>query len=399
MKIALLSSGILPIPAVQGGAVENLVDFYLEYNELHHLHDITIYSVRGNMTKDYPLHTSFFNHYHYIDTTSLLARTKRFFYKYLHHHEYYNYFIEYFFEEAYKDIRKKQYDCIILENRPGYAYKLAKRGIRNLVLHLHNDLLNHKTPHHKDILHSLSLIITVSDYIKNRVLTIEESNKVTTVYNGIDLTHFSKKDELSVNRKLLGLKSDDCVLVFSGRINKDKGIAELIEAMLLLKDLPKIKLLILGSTFFGNTNNDDSFVRSLKSKALPIQEKIIFTGYIPYNIMPDYLQLANIAIIPSVWEEPFGLTCAEALSCGLPIITTNRGGLPEVVGDDNAIVLCPQTDFPVKLASAIKCLYNSPKQRQQLAQASILRSKYFDKERYEKEFFETLENMNHESNM
>ena len=44
MKIAILTSGILPVPAVQGGAVENLIDFYLEYNNIHKLHDITVIS-------------------------------------------------------------------------------------------------------------------------------------------------------------------------------------------------------------------------------------------------------------------------------------------------------------------------------------------------------------------
>ena len=45
MKIAILTSGILPVPAVLGGAVENLIDYYLEYNNQHQLHDITVYSV------------------------------------------------------------------------------------------------------------------------------------------------------------------------------------------------------------------------------------------------------------------------------------------------------------------------------------------------------------------
>ena len=45
MKIAVLTSGILPVPAVQGGAIENLIDFYLDYNNQHQLHDITVYSV------------------------------------------------------------------------------------------------------------------------------------------------------------------------------------------------------------------------------------------------------------------------------------------------------------------------------------------------------------------
>lgn len=43
MKIAILTSGILPVPAVQGGAVENLIDFYLDYNERNNLHDITVF--------------------------------------------------------------------------------------------------------------------------------------------------------------------------------------------------------------------------------------------------------------------------------------------------------------------------------------------------------------------
>ena len=54
MKIAILTSGILPVPAVLGGAVENLIDFYLEYNNEHKLHDITVYSVSNKKVKKHP---------------------------------------------------------------------------------------------------------------------------------------------------------------------------------------------------------------------------------------------------------------------------------------------------------------------------------------------------------
>ena len=63
MKIAVLTSGILPVPAVQGGAVENLVDFYLEYNELHQIHDITVYSVWHPDVKKHFALKSGVNHY------------------------------------------------------------------------------------------------------------------------------------------------------------------------------------------------------------------------------------------------------------------------------------------------------------------------------------------------
>ena len=142
MKFAIISCGILPIPAVQGGAVENLIDFYLDYNNQKKLHDITIYSPWDAKVKEHPALSSDVNHYIYIDVTSLKARIERKIYQYLHSNEYYNHFIEYYFEKIYARLKSKNYDYIILENCPGYAYKLSQRGYKNLILHLHNDLLH-----------------------------------------------------------------------------------------------------------------------------------------------------------------------------------------------------------------------------------------------------------------
>jgi hypothetical protein len=89
MKIAILTSGILPIPAVQGGAVENLIDFYLEYNDRHRLHDITVYSVRHPNVYRHPALRSSVNHYVHIDTRSLLARLSAKIYSLFHRDECY----------------------------------------------------------------------------------------------------------------------------------------------------------------------------------------------------------------------------------------------------------------------------------------------------------------------
>ena len=321
MKIAILTSGILPVPAVQGGAVENLIDFYLAYNECQKLHDITVYSIKHPKTKQHPALSSDVNHYYYIDTSSTIAKIRRSFYRLFHKDEYYNYFIEYYFEQAFNHLRKQSYDCIILENRPGYAYKLSQRISSRLVLHLHNDLLNKDSKFHTEVLNSLHKILTVSDYIKSRVCSIEETNKVNTIYNGIDTQRFLPQTTIDINRHKLGLSENDFVLLYSGRINKDKGVSELIDAMLKLKDTPQIKLLILGSSFFGDASNDDPFVSKLKQKAETINDRIYFTGFIPYSILPQYLWISDVAIVPSVWEEPFGNTVVEAMAAGLPLIT------------------------------------------------------------------------------
>ena len=392
MKIAILNSGILPIPAVLGGAVENLTDFYLEYNNRVKLHDITIYSVWDPKVMKHPAQSSCVNHYYYIDTTSFKARIERRIRKFFHSKkEYYNYFIEFYFEKAFFDLKEKRFDYIILENCPGHAYKLSQRGYRNLILHLNNDLLNSESRYHDIIFNSLSLILTCSDYIKERVSTIQACNKIQTLYNAIDTKIFLPQKSSHVSRKQLGFSKDDFVIVYSGRINQDKGVSELIDAMLRIKETSNIKLMIIGGSFFGNTNNEDFFIRSLKEKSKTLEERIVFTGFIPYEDVPYYLHLADIAVLPSMWDEPFGLTIAEALAAGLPLITTRSGGIPEIC--EGVAIIVDREQIVDNLANAILDLYHHPEKRALMAKASVERAQQFDKETYAKNFFAALENL------
>lgn len=394
MKIAILTSGILPVPAVQGGAVENLTDFYLEYNDQHQLHDITIYSVWHPDVEKHPALHSKVNHYHYIDVNSFFAKIRKRIFHWKHdHEEYYHYTIEYFLQEAIKDIRKKQYDIILLENRPGFALKLRNVTKAKLVYHLHNEKLSKQISNYQEIYDAATSIITVSDYIKGVVRTINiNDNKTIAIHNGIDLDAFSI-DIKPALRSSIGCSEKDFILVFSGRVNQDKGVIELIEAMNSLSRYPNIKLLIIGSSFFGNEVNEDNFIKQLRTKAEPLKNRVIFTGFIPYTQMPNYLKMTDVAIIPSVWDDPFPTTVLEAQAMGLPIITTRRGGIPEEVTEENAILLTTDEHFVGNLASAILDLYEHPEKRKLMREASFKRSKLFDKERYACDFFKALNSM------
>lgn len=389
MKIAILTSGILPVPAVQGGAVENLIDYYLEYNNQHRLHDITIYSVWHADVKKHPLLRSEINHFIYIKVTGWLVKLKRNIYKKKHGKEYYHHSIEFFLEQALKHIQKQHYDLIILENRPGFVLKLKNKTNARIIYHLHNDILNVSTKYAFDIYEAATRIITVSNYITSRVKTINSKDiKCITVHNGIDTLAFSRN---STPTRLASINDENFVIIFSGRINKEKGIKELISAITTIDKKYPFKLLVLGSSFYGNTNSEDIFVQQLKEKAEPIKNRIIFTGFVPYSKMPYYLQSVDIAVLPSIWDEPFGLTMAEAQAMGLPIITTRRGGIPEVVSEENAILLETDEHFVEHLTEAILDLYLHPDKREQMAKASLERSKLFDKETYAKNFFAALE--------
>lgn len=393
MKIAILTSGILPIPAVQGGAVENLIDFYLDYNNKHKLHRICVYSVSHPTLSNYHASPSTVNSYYYINVHTWGARIKRKCFSIIHKNGYYNYFIEYFLNQCLKHIRKQNYDIIIMENRPAYALRLQKITKAELICHLHNELLTSKTILAKEIYNSLSKIITVSNYISNTVNSImSNDNKCITVYNGIDLDAFTSIQLNSkINRISLGINADDFLLIFCGRINPEKGIMELTTAMTLLNDYPQIKLLIIGGSFFGNETNDNSFVKKLKDGVLRIRDRIIFTGYIQYNLIPSYLKLADVAIVPSIWNDPFPTTVIEAQAAGLPIIATRRGGIPEEVTADNALLLDIQDDFIHHLAESILFLYNHPEERKKMSAASLSHSARFAKQRFAKDFFMALE--------
>ena len=392
MKIAILTSGILPVPAVQGGAVENFLDFFLEYNDQQKLHDITVYSVYHPDVENHAALKSNVNHYYYIDITSFISKVKKHIFAYFHKDIHYHYSIEYYLHQAMRHISKHNYDVILLNNRPGYAETIAGKTSSKLVYNLYNDKLNYQTRNFQLIYDAATLIISTSNYITNRVRTINDyANKCITIYSGIEVQKFNRNLPSKVKREDINLASDDFVMMFSGRVTQEKGIMELIEAMNMLEDYPHIKLLVIGSSFYGNSDNKNDFAKTLIAKAAPLKNRIIFTGFIPYSEIPGYLQIADVAVIPSVWDDPFPTTVLEAQTMGLPIISTLRGGIPEEVTEENAILLGTDDYFVHNLANAILDLYEHPEKRKKMSEASQKRSQLFSKERYAREFFKALE--------
>ena len=385
MRIAILTSGVLPVPAILGGAVENLIDMYLEYNERYHLHDLTVYSIWHPIIAQ--CSTPSYNKYVYIKGNSFKAKVWKIFSRLLRHKSFYHESIEYYLHETLIHINKSHYDLIVVENRPGYALKLNKKNNTTCVLHLHNDFINQGAKKIADISRTFQCIISVSDYITNRVKALyENKEKCITVHNAIDIKGFQKARPYS--RQLLGLADIDFVLVYSGRLIKEKGILSLILAIKQLNNILNLKLLIIGASSYGKDKRPTPFIEQLKKESEPIKDKVIFTGFIDYELLPSYLKIANIAIVPSMWEEPFGLTVVEAMAAGLPLITTRSGGIPEIC--EGVATIVGRENLVENLAAAISDLYEHPEKCKQMAAASLKRSKLFDKETYAKNFFEAL---------
>ena len=134
---------------------------------------------------------------------------------------------------------------------------------------------------------------------------------IATVYNGIDTDLFSYSD------------SAEDYLFFAGRIIPDKGAKEAVQVAL---ETGK-RLIITGQVPPTAQWYFDEHIKPYLS------DKILFLGMIDKEQLAKYYQKALALLVPIQWEEPFGLTMAEAMACGTPVIAFRRGSVPEVVED------------------------------------------------------------------
>lgn len=117
--------------------------------------------------------------------------------------------------------------------------------------------------------------------------------------------------------------------------------------------------MVVGAHNFG-TGQTSNFQEEMKRRFKALGEKVCFTGYVPYNKIWKYYKLANIAILPSIWEEPAGLTMIEACAAGVPLVTTKSGGIPEYIKEDYSILLSKDEDIVDDIKNAIDEVFYNP---------------------------------------
>jgi glycosyltransferase involved in cell wall biosynthesis len=128
----------------------------------------------------------------------------------------------------------------------------------------------------------------------------------------------------------------DSELIFLGRLVSDKGVAVLIDALgLLARRGVRPKLTIVG---------DGPQRASLEERAgdAGVARQVNFAGRLVGNALVDQLNRHHVLVVPSVWQEPFGVVALEAMACGCVPLVANSGGLPEAVGEAGRVV--PQGD-------------------------------------------------------
>ena len=241
-------------------------------------------------------------------------------------------------------MKTNDYEKIVLENNIPLAWIIRKSKYKgDYYYHLHN--IPRINAGCKKIFQKATAILCVSNYVAEQIQKPDNPigpinpEKTKVLYNCIDTNHFQRvldKNKLKEYREKYGIKKDDKVIIFVGRLSKEKGVDKVLDAIIAL-DRPDVKLVIVGSLIY-NVNIRDEYQRKLHERAARLGDRVVFTGYISQEDLPIYYSMADVAVLPSMWDEPAGLTMIEAMSCGVPVITTNSGGIPEYVGNKGMII-------------------------------------------------------------
>ena len=260
-------------------------------------------------------------------------------------------------------------DLIEVHNRAEIAVQLARRFPRvPVTLLLNNDPQTLRTARsaadRTALLRQLALVMTSSNYLRGRFLEGVDAaaGTVAVLPNCID---FAELPQPQPREKLI---------LFAGRVVPEKGPEMFAAACAIaLPQLPGWRAEIIGADRFSEASPDTAFVRTVRAAAHAAG--VAMTGYRDHPLVLEAMARAAIVIVPSRWQEPFGLTALEALANGAALIVSPRGGLREVAGD---VALYIDPDQPRSIADAIRSLARDPARRSALGEAGRERARQFD---------------------
>lgn len=230
-------------------------------------------------------------------------------------------------------------------------------------------------------------ILTISDFSAKDIAKQYKvgKQKITVAYPGYDSKIFREIDDkekikdIQDKYKIIGK-----YIIYIGTIQPRKNLIRLIEAF---SKIDNLKLVIVGKTN-GLGRQGWMFDQILESpKKLGIEERIVFTGFVPTEELPYLLAGAEAFIQPSLWEG-FGIPVVEAMAVGTPVLVSNVSSLPEVAGDAGLKFDPYSID---QIEQAIRTITTDKKLRAKKSKEGLLRVKKFSWEKMARKLIDVFE--------
>ncbi|MEM9671167.1 MAG: glycosyltransferase family 4 protein [Cyclobacteriaceae bacterium] len=239
------------------------------------------------------------------------------------------------------------------------AKRLSSQPV--LVVHTRQMQLYHskKDLYHRWVYGAIDIFIAITDQVQQQIRSnvATSPEQVVRLYYGVDPPKLVESLP-----ELPPLPSADGQIGIFSRIERLKGQHLVLEALKLLNQ-QETKV---NAYFYGDVM-DEAYVQGLKEyvKSNDLSDQVCFAGFHPQptQLMPQM----NIVVMPSL-DETFGLTLVEAMRCGVAVIGTNNGGIPEIIDDEQTGLLFERENSK-QLATQISRLIKSPELRNQLALA------------------------------
>ncbi|MCM8795686.1 MAG: glycosyltransferase, partial [Candidatus Omnitrophica bacterium] len=228
--------------------------------------------------------------------------------------------------------------------------------LRNLVFQFTSNIFDLIRPEgNLDLRH----VIFASEYLKGIAMQVGKPvADAKVIHFGINIEQFPYKRERCEKPKRL---------LYVGQIVPHKGVHTAIESLALL--VKKYRYESLSLTIVGNLDFFPSYVLYLKKliKDNNLEKRVKFMGFLSREQILSVYYNHDIFLFPSCWDEPFGMVLLEAMSCGLPVVSTATGGSSEILEDGVNALIFPREDIEA-CALQIKCLLDDSKLFERISQ-------------------------------
>ncbi len=227
-------------------------------------------------------------------------------------------------------------------------------------------------PWYKRALNSFTSLLPVSDYClrESAAYWSIPEERMQVLHNGVSMQQFFPDAAAAAARRAATGLTDEFVLLYVGRVCRQKGTDLLVEAYgKLLAEGRNVRLVVAGPIGqFGHEGSDEITERLRELKG-------IYLGAVAEEALPSIFNMADVFVLPTRVNEMFGMVAIEAQACGRPVVSSDNGGLPEVIGQSSGLLF--RSGDVEHLTAQLRTLMDNGEMRRKFEEAAVANARRF----------------------